>query len=240
MDDQTWNLILTREQMVWADVQRSAGSVRECILDFSRYVQQPVQANGPGVPIINLDGKRRYEAIAMIAYVLNQKLKLRNVNGRYHLIYTRNGANADPYEVRFIWRNKRHRMWSNYDGNSQQVGNHRTETLVAPNTWNAIVFNYDFNIRNPSIDFLLMAEIARRKCYDPQLQRHDQYQSLPISFCVAIGIHLNQNNQLIDVLRGNNRLANSRRLLNQVFPNNFSFGRLCAVVYEYYELHDNL
>jgi hypothetical protein len=251
MDDQTWNLIVEREKIIWADVQRSAGCVRGCLFEFSRFVQQPEPVDPAATPTINLDGKRRCEAVAIIAYVLNQKLKLRGVNQRYPLTYTKNGANSDPFEVRFIWRQRLHRMKSNYNGNSEQVGNHRTETRLAGNIWSAVPFNTVFDINDAVIDFLLMAEIARRKCYDPQLDCTDKFNELPISFGVAIGILLVRSGQiqvqsylhsgqLNDVFRSIHRSANARHLMDQAIPNNFSFGSLCAAVYEYYQLHDNV
>eukprot|EP01039_Chlorochromonas_danica_P011132 gene11132-12410_t len=79
MDDNVWNLLLDREVMFWNDVQISAGNVRSYMLAFSHFVQTPAEVDRPvGVLTIELSKMARYEAIAVIAYVLNQKLKLKS------------------------------------------------------------------------------------------------------------------------------------------------------------------
>jgi hypothetical protein len=175
---------------------------------------------------------------------LNQKLKLRNLNNRYALTYSRNGANSDPYEIYFLWRNVKHRMKSNYNGNSKQVGNHITQTLQN-GVWITISYKYVDNL--DTIDFLLMSEIARRKCYDPQLNQYDEFYQLPTAYCIVMGrILINKgylaangflSNPNLTVFSTKDRVKNAKKLL-QIFldKNILSLGELNVIVDDFYQI----
>lgn len=244
MNDHVWDLILKKEVTIWQEVTFSAGSVRGCLLGFSKYVQQLTLAAGPPAPvIIELDGMLRYEAVATIAYVLNQKLKLRDHQGRYSLTHTINGANSDPYPVHFRWKMILHRMNSNYNGGSNQLqlGNHKTETELDSGVWIAIPFHKVTVVDNPAFDFLLMVEIARRKCVDPHRDVSEKFGELPIAFCVAVGTLLVKAglitlDSLCEVFKGDSRMEHARGLLALALSH-LSLGKVSIVVSEFYQLH---
>jgi hypothetical protein len=260
MNVQNWARFLEVENELWSRVQALKGITRDHVLDFSRYVQEPTQGNPgyvqeqtqkPPEANKNLTGMPRFQAIATIAYVLNQKLKLRDVNQRYDLTYKRNGVNADPYPTQFQWKNVTHRMSSNYDGNSVQVGNYKVETL-SQGQWIAIIFDKADALNTAEMDFLLMCEIARRKTRDPQkLNGDDAFRyTLPIAICVASGIELASSNKitvqsLLGTSRENNvfkdypamvvtRIDRAKKLLDTALEH-YSFVQICMAVSDYYE-----
>lgn len=244
METHQWTNLLDRESSTWCEAKHKAGRVRDHLLAFSTAVQSQGGIHQLPAPIqIDLRGRRRYEAIAIIAYVLNQKLKLRGPH--YLLEYSRRGA--DPYPVTFICRNgHRHRMKSNYNGGSDQVGNFIAETETFPGNWTAVSYNNVSNIDD--VDFLLMCEIARRKTEDPQRNVPDLFRSsLPISFCVAVGIELIRRNVITVAtfltgqyccFRGDQRINRAELLLAgalQMLGN----GHLNKIVSDYYELYEH-
>jgi hypothetical protein len=247
-------LVRARNVMYWDEIKFRAGNVRTEMLGVSHHIQVPQLPLAPvrltGI-VIHLDGLERYVAVAKIHYILNQKLKLRGVNNRYNLHYTRTGHNSDPCEVLFVWKGVQHRMASNYNGNTPQVGNHRTESFVH-GMWRAIRFDGCRDCNDPCIDFLLMCEIARRRTVDPQRGQQDVYFDLPMAICVPIGILLWRSKLIsIDSFlcsggtynifqgQGTHRSEAAERLI--IFAlNYYTFGELCFAVDYYFQFNTRI
>jgi hypothetical protein len=237
MNEADWQYLEDREHQLWETAKTRAGNVRRSLYNFSVYVQS--QMNNPVRPAsadIVLSDMPRFEAVATLAYIINQKLKLRSVaNDRYPLIYTRNGANSDPYPLDVIWRGSRHRVQSNYGGgnHAKQVGNIRISTWRG-GCWEALRYGNP-NITDNEMDFLMMCEIARRKTWDPAERRPDQFSTIPISFCVALRGTLQVQGQYFEVFRSDYRTNIARNLIHGAVQN-LSLGVVCAAVTDYYEL----
>ena len=111
--------------------------------------------------------------------------------------------------------------------------------------WITISYKYVDNL--DTIDFLLMSEIARRKCYDPQLNQYDEFYQLPIAYCIVMGrILINKgylaangflSNPNLTVFSTKDRVKNAKKLL-QIFldKNILSLGELNVIVDDFYQI----